>query len=124
MALRVALGAGPKRIVLQILNESVILSLAGGVLGVLLAVWGIHALVTTASVSYPLLKTASLDLPVLGFALLLSIVTGVVFGFVPALKMAREGSSGVLWGSLKEGSHGAGSRVSAEHRACAGSRWP
>jgi putative ABC transport system permease protein len=109
MALRVALGAGRKRIVLQILNESMILSLAGGLLGVLLAVWGIHALVTTASISYPLLKTASLDLPVLGFALLLSIVTGVTFGFAPALKMAREGSSGVLWGSLKEGSHGASS---------------
>jgi putative ABC transport system permease protein len=104
IAIRAALGADRKRIIRQVLSESVILGLTGGATGAVLAWWGINALIKTSSRSYPLLRNASLDAATLGFALLLSIVTGVIFGVVPALTMAREGtSSGVLSGSLKEG---------------------
>ncbi|MBZ5497431.1 MAG: ABC transporter permease [Acidobacteriia bacterium] len=105
MAIRAALGADRRRIVRQILSESVVLGLAGGVLGILLALWGINTLVKTSSGSYPLLRSAALDATTLAFALTLSLVTGVMFGIVPALTMAQEGSSwGVLSGALKEGS--------------------
>jgi putative ABC transport system permease protein len=105
MAIRAALGADRKRIIRQILSESVILGLGGGVLGALLASWGIQALIRTQSDSYPLLRNVSLDASVVVFSLLLSVLTGVAFGTGPALAMAREGSFwNVLAGSLKEGS--------------------
>ncbi len=104
MAVRSALGAGRRRIIGQVLVESVIAGLAGGALGVLLASWGVKALIKTYADSYPLLKTTSFDLPVAGFTLALSMATGVVFGIMPALAMTREGSSwGVLSGARREG---------------------
>ncbi len=104
MAIRAALGADRMRIIRQILSESVILGVSGGVLGLLLASWGLQVLIKTAATSYPLLESASLDASVLGFSLLLSILTGVAFGIGPALAMAREGAFwDVLSGSLKEG---------------------
>jgi putative ABC transport system permease protein len=118
MAIRTALGADSKRIVRQILNESVILGLTGGALGILLALWGIHALVKTAADNYPLLKSAAVDAWVLGFALLLSVLTGVIIGVVPGLTLAGERASWVLLRSLKEGSHGASAgRTSSRIRA-------
>jgi len=105
MAIRAALGADRKRILSQILNESIVLSLAGGALGALLAFWGIRALIQTSANSYPLLRNASADLVTIGFSLLLSIITGLIFGLVPALVMARQSTSwGLLSGTLKEGS--------------------
>jgi putative ABC transport system permease protein len=105
MAIRAALGADRKRIIRQILSESVILGLGGGALGALLASWGVRALIQTQANSYPLLKSVSLDASVLGFSLLISVMTGVAFGIGPALVMAREGAFwNVLAGSLKEGS--------------------
>jgi putative ABC transport system permease protein len=105
MALRAALGADRGRILSQILNESIVLSLAGGALGALLAFWGIKALIQTSADSYPLLRNASADMVTLGFSVLLSIIAGVVFGLVPALAMAQQGAAwGVLSGTLKEGS--------------------
>jgi putative ABC transport system permease protein len=105
MAIRAALGADRKRIIRQILSESVLLGLGGGALGALLASWGVQALISTQSRSYPLLRNVALDASVLIFSLLISVLAGIAFGIGPALAMAREGSFwNVLAGSLKEAS--------------------
>jgi predicted permease len=87
-AIRTALGAGRGQLARQILTESMLLALYGGILGILLASWGVHLLVGTAPVDIPLLNEVRLDRTVLGFALLTSIVTGLVFGMLPALRAA------------------------------------
>ncbi len=105
MAIRAALGADRRHLVLQVLGESVVLGLIGGAAGVLLSSWGVNALIKTSAGNYPLLRSASVDSVSFGFALLLSVITGVIFGIVPALTMSRQGTSaGVLYGALKEGS--------------------
>jgi predicted permease len=118
MAIRASLGADRKRIIRQILGESVLLGLGGGAIGALLASWGVQALIRTQSDSYPLLRNVSLDASVLVFSLLLSVLTGVAFGIAPALAMVREGSFwNVLAGSLKEASANvSGSRSSRRVR--------
>jgi putative ABC transport system permease protein len=96
MAVRSALGAGRARLVRQVLTESVTLSLAGGALGVALAGLLLGSVATLAPVSIPRLDHASIDPGVLGFALLLSVVTGVLFGLVPALRVSRESLQATL----------------------------
>ena len=87
-AIRTALGAGRSQLVRQALTESLVLALAGGAVGIALAAWGVKVLVNAAPVDLPRLNQVSLDGRVLGFALLISIVTGVVFGILPALRSA------------------------------------
>jgi putative ABC transport system permease protein len=99
MAIRASLGAGKSRILRQLLTESVMLSLAGGVLGLLLAVWGTAALVNLPSLEIPRLASAGLDLRALAFMLAVSVFTGILFGLAPALHASRFN----LFGSLKEG---------------------
>ncbi len=103
LALRLALGATPGRLVRQLLTESVMLSLAGGALGILLANWGIEAIrrgVPTAMSKYiPGWSHLGMNYRVLGFALLISVLTGVIFGLVPALQATRTN----LNETLKEG---------------------
>lgn len=99
IALRAALGAGRWRIIRQLLTESIVLSFAGGLLGVMLAWWGIDLFIRFAPQDIPRLNEISLDRGVLGFTLLLSIATGVVFGLVPALQATKWD----LVGMLKEG---------------------
>jgi putative ABC transport system permease protein len=110
MAIRAALGADRARLVRQILGESVAVSLAGGVLGVFLAWWGVGTLITAASTSYPLLRDASIDLRVLAFGLAISVLSGIVFGCIPALQMSGRGGLSGLWESLKEGITGTSAR--------------
>jgi putative ABC transport system permease protein len=105
MALRAALGASRGRIVRQILSECLVLSLAGGGFGVLLASWGVAALVKSASESYPLIQSAAITAPVLAFSLAASVLAGMLIGAVPAFSLARESSSLVVQACLKEGSH-------------------
>jgi len=87
-AIRTALGAGRGQLVRHALTESMLLSLVGGALGIALAWWGVQALLVAAPVDLPRLSEVSLDGRVLGFALLVSIVTGLVFGILPALRSA------------------------------------
>jgi predicted permease len=85
MAVRMALGAGRKRLARQMLTESTVLSLSGGLLGVLLAAGGLNLMISFASRFTPRASEIRIDMPVLLFALAVSIATGLAFGLVPAL---------------------------------------
>ena len=89
IAVRSALGAGRGRLVRQLLTESLLLSLLGGLAGLLLAHSGLRLLVHLSETTYPRIAGASLDGSVLGFTILISLVTGVLFGTVPALQSSR-----------------------------------
>ena len=89
MAVRAALGAGQWRIVRQVLTESVVISLGGGVLGLALAYVAVRALVVTAPVDLPRLDEVHLDYRALLFAFVTSLATGLLFGLAPALRAAR-----------------------------------
>jgi predicted permease len=104
IAIRAALGAGKGRLIRQMLTESVVLSCCGAALGLLLAFAGTRVLAHMTSVSIPLLASVRIDAGALGFTLLIAILTGVIFGLVPAfhvpgvtlhdaLKDANRGSS-------------------------------
>jgi len=88
IAIRGALGASRQRIVSQLLTESLLLGLAGGALGVAIALAGVRFLVTSP-VSIPRLGDASVSMPVLVFTLLLSVACALLFGLVPALRATR-----------------------------------
>jgi putative ABC transport system permease protein len=109
LALRAALGASRGRILAQLLTESSLLGLAGGATGTLLAFWGVRLLLRITPERYPLLNGVTVDVPVLAFTLLLSLVTGIVFGLAPALSLSR---GSVLNEALKEGGHGSGESIS------------
>jgi putative ABC transport system permease protein len=85
IALRIALGAGRKRIVRQLLTESTVLGLLGGIAGIVLAYWGVHALGSLLPADLPRVQTIRVDGWVLGFALLLSFVASFIFGLAPSV---------------------------------------
>ena len=85
MAIRSALGAGRRRLVVQMLTEGVVLSLSGAVLGVVLAIAGTRALTGLDAISVPLLKNVQMDPTALGFTLAVAVLTGLMFGLAPAL---------------------------------------
>ena len=111
IAVRVTLGATFWRLLRQTLTESLLLSISGGALGLLLAFWGLRLLIGIAPGVIPRAESIALDGRVLAFTLLVSAVTGVLFGVAPALLMARTNPNE----SLKEGGRG-GSGGARRHR--------
>jgi len=105
ITIRAALGARRGRIVRQLLTESVMLALIGGVLGVFLAIGGTHVLAASAPDNIPQVQQITVDPAALIFALLISVFTGVLFGLVPAFAAARVD----LNDTLKESGRSAGS---------------
>ena len=107
LALRAAAGAGRGRLMQQLLTENLLLSLVGGSLGLLLAFWGIRLHTLIVPVGFPdLLRHIEVDARVLGFALVISVVSSLVFGLLPALRTSRVDLNDVL----KEGGRGSSSR--------------
>src|SRR5579864_899051 len=102
-AIRAALGATQGRVIRQLLTESVLLAIAGGGLGLLLASWGTQAALKLLPEALPRANDVHLDARVLWFTLLVSILAGLLFGLAPALKTARPD----LHETLKEGGRGA-----------------
>jgi putative ABC transport system permease protein len=104
IAIRRALGAGTGRLVAQLLTESLVLSLAGGALGLLLAAWLTRALMALVPPEVDALFRPTLDPKVAAFALVLSVASAVLFGLVPAWQTVRP----QLARSLREGTAGSG----------------
>jgi putative ABC transport system permease protein len=102
LAVRVALGAAPGRLMRYMLTESMVLALSGGALGLLLAIWGVPALLALNNQNLPPTEEIRVDAAVLGFTLLVSALTGLLFGILPAARMVKTD----LHGTLKEGGRG------------------
>ncbi len=108
IAMRRCLGAAPFRILRQLLTESVLLSVAGGLLGLLLAAWAIAFIRSLLGSEIPMAELVRLDMKVLLFAVGISMLTGIVFGLAPALRGSRLN----LQEAIKEGARGSASRGS------------
>jgi putative ABC transport system permease protein len=110
MSIRTALGASRMRVVRQMLTESILLSLVGGLLGLLFTVWGIELLKTLLPpVLMEFVTRQGIDVRLLAFTLIISVATGLLFGLVPALRASKFN----LNETLKEGGRGSGSRSSS-----------
>lgn len=101
-AIRTAMGASASRVVRQLLTESVLLALAGGALGLLVAAWGTKAAIQVLPEALPRSEEIHLDFRVLLFTLAASLLAGILFGLVPALKTSRTD----IHETLKEGGRG------------------
>jgi predicted permease len=102
MAIRAAMGASRGRVILQLLTESLMLSLTGGTVGLAIAAWGTRAVVAAVPGGLPRMHNIAVDGWVLAFTLGVSLLTGVIFGLAPAL----ESSTSDVHETLKEGSRG------------------
>ena len=105
LAIRAALGAGRGRLASELLTESLTLAVIGGVLGVALAEGALRWLVNLAPAGLPRLGEIGIDVPVLLFALAVSLFSGLLFGFLPVLKYAGTRISQTLRGGSRTSSH-------------------
>jgi putative ABC transport system permease protein len=110
IAIRSAVGASRFRIIQQLLTEGMLLSLFGGILGLLLAMWGTDLLVTLGPVDLPRLKEIGIDSRALGFTLIASILTSILFGLAPALQASRPDLNETLKEGGKSSMEGMGGR--------------
>ncbi|HEX3083447.1 MAG TPA: ABC transporter permease, partial [Pyrinomonadaceae bacterium] len=110
IVIRTALGAGRWRIVRQLLTESILIAIVGGVLGIILAWWGINLLIALKPENLPRLDELGVDLRVFGFTMGLSLLTGLIFGLLPAWTASRAAAGS----GLKEGARGASSSKSQQ----------
>jgi putative ABC transport system permease protein len=106
IAVRAALGARAGRIMRQLLTESATIGVIGGAAGLLLAAYGTRALVAAAPPTLPRLDSIALDIPVLGFTAVVSIVVGLLFGLVPAWYAARPDLARAMTDGGRSGSAG------------------
>jgi predicted permease len=115
VAIRSALGASRWRVIRQLLTESIVLSLVGGLLGLLIAYWSVGGLVAalpeTQLNALPFLKSLHLDASILAFSFGLSLLTGIVFGLAPALTSSRLDLNEVLKEGSRNTAGGAGHRL-------------
>jgi putative ABC transport system permease protein len=105
VAIRTALGASPWRMIRQLLTESILLSLLGGVLGVFFAIAGLKALMALVPGDLAILNGTGLNGWVLGFTIAICLATGLICGLLPAVRTLKTNLAGVL----KQGSKGASS---------------
>ena len=112
LAVRVAMGAGRRRVLSQLMTESLMLAFAGGLLGIALSFVGTDVLVRLAPTGTPLLDQVAVDGRILGFAAMVTIVTGALFGILPAARASRTEPAS----SLREGGRGVSGGASARLR--------
>jgi predicted permease len=105
MAVRSALGAGKSRIVRQLVTESVLLAFLGGTAGLLLATWGMKALLRMAPANLPRVGSATIDSAALGLTLVVTLATGMIFGVIPAIQVTAD-----VAGALRTGARGTRTR--------------
>lgn len=106
MAIRTALGAGRSRLVRQLMTESVLLSIVGGAAGLILARWGMTALLTMAPANLPRVKTAGIDGTTLAVTAVVAVFVGLLFGVLPAMQTG----GGDLTSALRAGARGTRTR--------------
>lgn len=108
IAIRSALGSRRWRLVRQMLTESMLLSLVGGTCGLLIAYWGIDLLVALSPPDLPRVNEVTIDGRVLGFTFAVSVLTGLIFGLIPALQASRPNLNETLKDSRRSSSGGSG----------------
>ncbi|HBL30035.1 MAG TPA: hypothetical protein DD490_24615 [Acidobacteria bacterium] len=113
MGIRIAVGAGRRQIIRRLVIEGVMLSLMGGVFGVMVAAWAVKALLATGLLNLPPYVQIGLSPKVVALSLVLSLATGVIFGLVPAAQTLRRD----LLAALQEGSRGQSSRQGGRWRS-------
>jgi putative ABC transport system permease protein len=111
LAVRTALGATRGHLVQQLLTESVMLSTVGGIIGALIALWGVDALVRWSPIQIPRLHTVHVDPAALIFTTFASVLTGVLSGLVPAFQLSRSNAGEYLKDGERGGSNASGSRT-------------
>ncbi len=111
IAVRVALGASRWRIIRQMLTESVLLALAGGILGMTLAVWGLKIIMAKAAIFWPRVMDVSLDGRILVFTTIITLLTGLGFGIVPALQASKPNLTKMLKAAGRGSTEGRRQRI-------------